>query len=395
MNFQNGDLGLELLMNSKKKLPADSISIISSHSSARGGGSENIEHVDVRKHLVPPSDNDDDDDDDDDGEDDFEYEDEDGDGDDEEDLSESQDSGNQKKQGQHDSNQFKRQQPRISDEDIINEKKELLYQFERLEKKGVRLPRKFTLASNLEEMRMEYERISRDREIDTSVKFQKRMMMTAVSGLEFAADNFPALGAKLSGWSNSVNDELDEYEDIFVELHDKYKGKAKMSPELRLLGGLAGSAFMFHLTHKFSNSIPGLDTVLKQNPELAAKLAEATKNQMNQQQETTGNFFSGLGGLGGMFGNMFGGGGQTAPPPMPSNMSPQQPMRPRTPQSSVRMRGPSNVDDILSELNALNDNRVEMMSTISESDIGELADDISSINGLFVNKNGKTIDLDL
>jgi hypothetical protein len=392
MNFQNGDLGLDLLMNSKKKLPSDSISIISSHSSARGGGgsgSENIEHVDVRKHLVPPSDNEDDEDD---GEDDFEYEEEDGE-EGEEELSESQDSGNQRQQKRQ-----QPQQPRISDEDIINEKKELLYQFERLEKKGVRLPRKFTLASNLEEMRMEFDRIKRDREIDTSVKFQKRMMMTAVSGLEFAADNFPSLGAKLSGWSNSVNDELDEYEDIFVELHDKYKGKAKMSPELRLLGGLAGSAFMFHLTHKFSNSIPGLDSVLKQNPELAAKLAEATKNQMNQQQETTGNFFSGLGGLGGlggMFGNMFGGGGQTAPPPMPSNMSPQQPMRPRTPQSNVRMRGPSNVDDILSELNAMNDNRVEMMSTISESDIGELPDDISSINGLFVNKNGKTIDLDL
>jgi hypothetical protein len=220
------------------------------------------------------------------------------------------------------------------------------------------------------------------------------MLMTAVSGVEYAADKFPALGANLSGWSSSVNDELDEYDDVFMELHDKYKGKAKISPELRLIGGLAGSAFMYHMTNKFSNSIPGLDAVLKAHPELASKLAEATRSTMNNQQQTAGNFFSGLGGLGGMFGNMFGSGG--APPPMPPDMAPQGVRTPRTPQNSqTRMKGPTSVDDILSELNAMNDNsRVEVMSTI-ESDDELLEDDISSINGLFVNKNGKTIDLDI
>ena len=413
MEFDN-DLGLELLMNSKKKLPSDSISISSRSSFAASGPGPGpkVEKVDVLQHLVPPKYNRGNynagaEDDDDDNADEYEEGDDDeGDDEDAEDdeFSDSQENTFQQPRQQQQPqqqrfHQFQQQAPRQSDEDIINEKKELLYQFERLEKKGVRLPRKFTLASNLEEMRMEYERIKRDREIDTSVKFQKRMMMTAVSGIEFAADKFPFLGAKLSGWSNNVNDELDEYEDIFTELHDKYKGKAKMSPELRLLGGLAGSAFMYHLTHKFSNSLPGLDAVLKQNPELAAKLAEATRNQMNQQQDTAGSFF---GNLGGMFGNIFAGGGQAPPPSMPPDMAPnfgsqqqaqqgqsqQQPQQSRP--SNVRMRGPSNVDDILNELNSMemNENRVEMMSNISENELlDELPDDVSGINGLFIDKN--------
>ncbi len=382
MDFEK-DLGLEFLMNNKKKVPSDTISITSRSLSDRKSDTSDIaEQIDVKEHLVPPSPKQYSESQDDDS-----YEDD--------DEGSYEESGSESKLNfTRNTNKHYSQAPRMSDEDIINEKKEILYQFERLEKKGVNLPKKFTLASSLEDMRIELERLKRDRELDNSIKFQRRMLMTAVSGIEFAADKFPALGANLSGWSSSVNDELDEYDDVFVELHDKYKGKAKISPELRLVGGLAGSAFMYHMTNKFSNSIPGLDAVLKAHPELASKLAEATRSTMNQQQQTAGNFFSSLGGLGGMFGNMFGGGmAGMAPPPMPQDMAPQGVRTPR--QSQVRMKGPTSVDDILSELNAMNDNtRVEAMSTIaSESEL--LEDDISSINGLFVNKNGKAIDLDI
>lgn len=396
MEFEN-DLGLDLLMNNKKKISSDAISL-SSRSSipvARSGTHSPVaESIEVIEHLQPPSprgqasygaspadsyvDSD---------EDDVDY------------ASESEEGYAPQYGGPRAGAQGTYQQQRFSapqqpsEEDILNEKKELLYQFERMERKGVRLPRKFTLASNLEEMRMEFDRIKRDRELDNSIKFQKRMTITAVSGLEFLSDKFSSLGLHLNGWSNSVNDELDEYEDVFVELHDKYKGKAKMSPELRLLGGLAGSAFMYHLTHRFSQQLPGLDQVLKQNPELAAKLAEATRSQMAGQQQAQGSFFSNLGGgLGGLFGNMFGGGGQAPPPQMPQDMAPG----PSPKQASkVRMKGPTAVEDILGELNKPED-RVELMSSIASSEIGDLPDDVSSINGLFVKKNGaRSIDLEL
>ena len=56
-----------------------------------------------------------------------------------------------------------------------------------------------------------------------------------------------------------------------------------MAPELRLLFTLAGSAFMFHLSNTmFKSSIPGMDDVLQQNPELMKQFAEAAVGSMNK-----------------------------------------------------------------------------------------------------------------
>ena len=32
-----------------------------------------------------------------------------------------------------------------------------------------------------------------------------------------------------------INENVDDYDEIFAELHDKYKSKAKMAPEIKLL----------------------------------------------------------------------------------------------------------------------------------------------------------------
>jgi hypothetical protein len=292
------------------------------------------------------------------------------------------------------------QQPRrLSEDEIIIMKKELIYQFERLEKKGMKLPRKFTLASSLEEMKMEYERLKRDKEVDSSVKLQRRIMMAVVSGVEYMNGQFDPVGAKLDGWSDSIYENIDEYDDIFEELHEKYKGKAKMAPEVKLLMMLGGSAFMHHMTHSmFKNQLPGLDEILKQNPDLAKNLAAATSQHISQQQSGAGNLF---GSLGNMFSGIFGagnnGGGMA-----PQNVSPPMAQRPQpfVPQPRVNMKGPSDVDDLLKELDATNNNdRIEMMSAITESELAELADDSSSINGILMSatkkKKGKKITIDL
>jgi hypothetical protein len=265
---------------------------------------------------------------------------------------------------------------RMSEEDILKEKQEMLYQFDRLEKKGIKLPRKFTLASSLEEMRTEYERLKRDKEVDASVKFQRRMVMAFASGVEFLNDKFDPFDVKLSGWSEKVHEDIDDYDEVFEELHEKYKSKAKVAPELKLIFMMGSSAFMFHLTNSmFKSSLPGLDQVLKQNPELMKQFAAATANTMAKQQKQSGGAF---GGLASMFGSMFGGGNNNNN----EDRSPQN--EPQV--SSNKMRGPTNVDDILEELNGdSNDNdRIEMMSAVTESDIFDIQDDTSSINGLIM-----------
>ncbi len=233
--------------------------------------------------------------------------------------------------------------------------------------------------------------------------------MATVSGMEWLNGKFDPIGARLDGWSDSVYENIDDYDDIFEELHEKYKGKAKFAPEVKLLAMLGGSAFLHHMTHSFSNQLPGLDSILKQNPDLARQLAAATSQHMSQQQTSANGLF---GSLGGMFSGLFGGGGgggmAQAPSPPQDQMPKMPPMSPhRTSQPSalnsrfggrdpqkVSMKGPTDVDDLLREFEEMNRNdnndRIETMSAVSGSEIVDIvADDTSSINGILASVSGK------
>ena len=429
------DFGLELLMNPKKRLGSDAVSLSSRSSfnddkiSVKSGSIRSIEIrpdvIDVGNHINMNQDDD-------------EYETE------TDDVSYESEMPSQLKNNSGErrskfQQQYQQQQGgdtsdegsqleslgsimhekrrRLSDEDILIMKKEMLYQFERLEKKGMKLPKKFTLSSSLEEMKAEFERLKRDRAIDSSVKLQRRMMMAAVSGIEWVNGKFDPIGAKLDGWSDSVYENIDDYDETMEELYEKYKGKANFPPEIKLLMLLGGSAFMHHMTHSmFKSQLPGLDSILKQNPELARNLAAATSQHMAQQQSGANNLF---GNLGGIFSSFFGGGQQQQQqqaqpdfmnhspppyipvPPINDHRIPQQ-YPSQQQQQRVNMKGPSNVEDLLREFenNNIDNDRIEAMSSIAESELDALtADDSSSINGILMGKKknkgrkGKTLNL--
>ena len=189
---------------------------------------------------------------------------------------------------------MQREQPRNNMQDEMTEKKEILYQFDRLRSKGVKVPYDFNMNSNINEMRSSYERMKREREIDASVRFQRKMMMGFVTGCEFLNTRYNPFSVELDGWYEQVHESVDDYDDIFEELHDKYKDSgSNMAPELRLLISLGGSAFMFHLTKKmFSNSqLPKVEEVLQRNPDLMKKFQEASAMEyMRGSQQQSGSF---------------------------------------------------------------------------------------------------------
>ena len=189
----------------------------------------------------------------------------------------------------------------MSFEEIQEEKFKLLCLLERMEKRGIKTHKKFSMSSNYDEMKHEYDRLSSQKELDQSVKFQRKMIIAAVTAIEFLNTKFDPFDAKLDGWSESVHEGVNDYDDIFEELHEKYKSKSSMAPELRLLLTLGGSAFMFHLTNTmFKSSLPGMDDVMRQNPDLMKQFASATANSMeqkNKQQNGSNSPFSGLGNL--------------------------------------------------------------------------------------------------
>ena len=175
---------------------------------------------------------------------------------------------------------------RLTPQDIKNEKIDLLYKFKKLESQGIRTTMNYNMNSHLEDMRNEYIKLKKQREIDNSIKFQRKMLMACVTGIEFLNSRFDPFSIKLDGWGESVNENLNDYVEIFEELNEKYGGAGDMAPELRLLFTLAGSAFMFHLTNTmFKSSITGMDDVLQQNPELMKQFAEAAVGSMNKEQQ--------------------------------------------------------------------------------------------------------------
>jgi len=242
------------------------------------------------------------------------------------------------------------------------EKTDYLNKLQRLEAKGFPVSRKYTMDNSLEEVKTEYFRLVDARQLETSIKFQRQMLMGAITGMEWLNGRFDPFDLKLDGWSETVHENVEDFDEIFEELYDKYKDRGKMSPEMRLIMAVGGSGFMCHVSNSFFRSkMPSMDDVLKKNPELARQMAAAAAAQagpgfgnfmgmaMGVQPQMPsmpqmpmsmpqGPTYSGNGGPPSQTGGFFG--ASAAPPPMPD-----------APRSSARreMAGPTGgeVDDIL------------------------------------------------
>ena len=295
--------------------------------------------------------------------------------------------------------------PKLTQEQILREKIIYLRKLEALEKKGVKLTKRYSMESPLAEMKGEFEMIKAETEKKSSVRFQGKMLMAAVSAIEFLNSKFDPFDIKLDGWGEAVNENLEDYDDVFGELHEKYAGKAKIAPELKLLFMLGGSAAMLHMTNTmFKSSMPGMDDIMRQNPELMHQFTQAAANSMRQDNPGFGNFMSGM---------MSGGppmrGGPQQRPPMRNPRAPAN--RPdigmsrgaphfkdavnmenafghAPPQRSQRskraeMKGPDNIGDILSNLKTKKINiqqpkdTSDKKSTISLQDLKEIKESVN------------------
>ena len=235
--------------------------------------------------------------------------------------------------------------PVLNKEDLLREKFKFLRKLEELESKGVKLSKKYTMESNLQEMQGEYETIVSEKEKQNSVKFQGKMLMACITGLEFLNNKFDPFDIKLDGWSEQCNENVSDYDEIFSELHDKYKTKSKMAPELKLMFQLAGSAVMVHMTNTmFKSAMPGMDDIMRQNPDLMNQFTQAAVNSMSNNSPGFGGFVNSFMGSGGGSG-----GGSSGNQNLPRNNQPPPP--PVSTQNIYRpasSSGPSNRPDITS-----------------------------------------------
>lgn len=185
--------------------------------------------------------------------------------------------------------------PQMSKEELLREKFKFIRKLESLEKKGVELTKKYTMESSLLEMQGEYEMIMEEKAMKNSVKFQGNMMMAVINGMEFLNSRFDPFDIKLDGWGDQINENISDYDEIFGELYDKYKSKASMSPELKLLFQLGGSAMMVHMTNTmFKTAMPGMDDIFRQNPDLMRHFQSAAVNTMGDSNPGFAGFMNNM-----------------------------------------------------------------------------------------------------
>ena len=161
---------------------------------------------------------------------------------------------------------------------------ELLSECDTLKNKhNIHVPSHFNRNSPVEEVRSFIRRERKKREKNNSEKLGAKILMTTITALEFLNNKFDPFDLKLDGWSESVHENIDDYNDVFGELYEKYKTSAKVPPEIKLMMMVGGSAAMVHLTNTmFKSSLPGMEEMMKQNPDMMKQFAQAAMNQMGQ-----------------------------------------------------------------------------------------------------------------
>lgn len=141
----------------------------------------------------------------------------------------------------------------------------------------------FTMESDYDEVEDEYEGALEEKRKKDSVKLQGWWFTTAVSTLEYGNALLNPFDLNLDGWGEQVSEDLDSYEEIFSELHEKYKG-GKMAPEVSLLLRIGFSAAVVNMSNKMlSTATPGFNDVIKQSPELMKMFSNAAVDTMSKQ----------------------------------------------------------------------------------------------------------------
>lgn len=256
---------------------------------------------------------------------------------------------------------------RMNPEEERAKKADLINKLTRLEAKGFQVSKRFTMDNSLEEIELEFNRLMDARNLEGSIKFQRQMMMGFVTGLELMNNKFNPFDWQLEGWSESVHESIDDFDEVFEELYDKYKGRGAMPPEARLVFMLAGSGFMFHMSNNFFRSkVQNMDMgdILRNNPALAKQFATAAAQAAGP-------------GFGNFMGMTMG-----VPPsgPAPAPLSGPVPVPaqnaffnpPNMPQSAAppvrrEMKGPSGVDDILKTFEEVRNAEMNMGATTTNT----------------------------
>lgn len=183
--------------------------------------------------------------------------------------------------------QEKRKNISIADEKEIKFRKmECLAKLMYIKNSGIQLTKNYNLNSDIESMEAEI-KYHTDRESKKKgVNLAKSILCNCITGIEFLNEKYDPFGFKLNGWSDQVKTNKDDYDEVLADLYEKYKfSGTKLEPELKLILMIVISAGSFHISQSLSSILPGMDTILKNNPELLTKLSSNINKNISGDTE--------------------------------------------------------------------------------------------------------------
>lgn len=182
-------------------------------------------------------------------------------------------------------------------EQIQSEKFRLIARYNRL-CRGMKIePRKFTAASNIEDIRMEIKRLKEEKNIDNTIEICRHSLIMLANGMEMGAKalNYP-FGINLDDFGDVQTEQTQDghYDDEFEELYDKYGENivTYFGPELRLAMKFFGGAIMYSSIKKMTQGLTPTQTqIFKENPELANQFLNAGAKILNENISKNPNNF--------------------------------------------------------------------------------------------------------
>lgn len=141
-------------------------------------------------------------------------------------------------------------------------KAECLQKLHRYSQQGIPVPEHLGMRSSLEDLQGECDRIKRNNDTQNAIQFQRRLLVTFVSGVEWINGEFDPVGSiggmtpQLQGWSKSVMAEIDSFDNVFERLYEKYQNRVSMPPELELMLAVLMSAVAFHMQNMNPKTFP-------------------------------------------------------------------------------------------------------------------------------------------
>jgi hypothetical protein len=166
-------------------------------------------------------------------------------------------------------------------QEINRRKRELIRFFQRSASRNHPPSRHYTLDDSLEDMEEERKAMKAESQCEFITQLMEWGTIALANGAELASEKMPRMGIKLKGYSQNVNDRMDDFYEVFEELVEDIN--IDLGPGQKYLMLMVQSAVVTHSANKLTGAFgPDVTEVMKENPDLMKRFTAAVAEKTAQ-----------------------------------------------------------------------------------------------------------------